>query len=84
MADHQGFSAKLLATGFCKRPDMNKSIRLPAPHPGYCVDACTPDHPETLAFSQRIPMANARPASSELVDRIQIWVNEGGAGGEVG
>jgi hypothetical protein len=63
---------------------MSKSIRLPVPIPEYGVGASEVDHPEKRDFDQRIPRANTRPASSELTDRIQVWVNEGGAGGEVG
>ncbi len=62
---------------------MSKSIRLPVPFPECGVGACEADHPEKHAFDQRIPTSNSRPASTELADRIQIWVNEGGAGGQV-
>jgi hypothetical protein len=83
VAVHEGFPAAWLATGSCKRPDMSKSIRLPVPLPEYGAGAREADHPEKQAFDQGIPTSNTRPVSSELADRIQIWVNEGGAGGEV-
>lgn len=38
------------------------------------VVALPPDRPSVLT--------NARRAASELHDRIELWVNEGGAGGE--
>ena len=62
---------------------MSKSIRSPEPLIEYGVGAYEVDHPEKHAFDQRVRISNARPVRSELADRIQIWVNEGGAGGEV-
>ena len=62
---------------------MSKSIRSPEPLTEYGVGSCEAEHPEIRAFDQRIPIASTRSAGSELADRIQIWVNEGGAGGEV-
>jgi hypothetical protein len=32
---------------------------------------------------RRVPMIRARQAELELLDRIRIWINEGGGGGDV-
>jgi hypothetical protein len=46
-------------------------------------DGSAPARATTRITGQRFTLADASPTVPEQRDRIALWVNEGGAGGEV-
>ena len=56
---------------------MNKSLWLQSPSD---EDKAAPVEHEKRGFNQFTSTANTRPVNGDLLDRIQIWMNEGGAG----
>jgi hypothetical protein len=56
---------------------MNKFLWAQAPSD---EDNVAPVEHEKRGFSQFTSTANTRPVNGDLLDRIQIWMNEGGAG----
>jgi hypothetical protein len=64
------------------RSEMNGAPRSRTSHRNHDDDSAPAG--ATTRFSDRPgPLSGARVVASELNDRIEIWVNEGGAGGEV-
>lgn len=61
----------------CLQENMNKSLRLQTPSD---EDKAALADPEKRVFRQCTSAANTRPVNGDLLDRIQIWMNEGGAG----
>jgi hypothetical protein len=58
---------------------MNKPLCAQAPFREESVSPAEPNRGKR-ASTQCISTASTRPVNSDLLDRIQIWVNEGGAG----
>jgi hypothetical protein len=56
---------------------MNKSLWLQAPSD---KNKAAPFEREKRGFSPCTSTGNTRPVNGDLLDRIQIWMNEGGAG----
>jgi hypothetical protein len=59
---------------------MNKFLWAQAPSDEASVAPAEPVQHEKRGVSQRTSTASVRPGNWDLLDRIQIWMNEGGAG----
>ncbi len=65
---------------------MTKIMHLPIPQRNLASAPMNPvgrQNVVAIRTSQRSPMAKARHAEKELLDRIQVWINEGGRGDDV-
>jgi hypothetical protein len=62
--------------------EMSRAPRSRTSHRNHDGDSA-PAGATTRSSDRPGPLSGARVVASELNDRIEIWVNEGGAGGEV-
>ncbi len=65
---------------------MTKIMHLPAPQRNITLVPMNPagrQNVVAIRTFQRDPMRRAYHPESELLDRIQVWINEGGRGGDI-